>query len=83
MSGDIGLAACGTEFDPVETVVSSEESIRDSLDFQEEEYCEGQVEDDDEPDNSSRKMAASPIKSNGVSDPLSQSASAPNGYRKF
>lgn len=84
MSGDSGLAACGTEFDPVETVVSSEESIRDSLDFQEEYCCEGQVEDDDEPDNSSsRKMAASPVKSNGVSDSQSQSGSAPNGYRKY
>lgn len=84
---DNGLALCGTEFEPVETVVCSEESIRDSLDFQEEEYCEEQI--DDQADVSDdRNMAAadaaqpdSPSKSNGVSD--ASVGSAQNGFREL
>lgn len=84
---DSGLALCGSEFEPVETVVCSEESIRDSLDFQEEEYCEEQIDDQADVSDETNMAAAdaaqpdSPSKSNGVSDASAGSAS--NGFRKL
>lgn len=81
---DTGLADCGSEFEPVETVVCSEESIRDSLDFQEEEYCEEQIEDQADVSiegNMAATQPDSPPKSNGVADP--SSLSVPNGCRKY